>query len=68
MILFMVRRARVLDICRQIVKLGINIRRDIRAWVDPVDKEILKALKAAGCVGVHYGVESISEPLALPND
>jgi anaerobic magnesium-protoporphyrin IX monomethyl ester cyclase len=58
---FTVNRARVLDICRQIVKLGLDIRWDIRARVDTVDEEILKALKKAGCVAVHYGVESGSE-------
>jgi radical SAM superfamily enzyme YgiQ (UPF0313 family) len=60
---FTVNRARVLEICRQIVNLGLNIRWDIRARVDTVDEEMLKALKKAGCVAVHYGVESGSEPI-----
>lgn len=60
---FTVNRSRVLDICHQIIKLGIDIRWDIRARVDTVDEEILKALKRAGCVAVHYGVESGSESI-----
>jgi anaerobic magnesium-protoporphyrin IX monomethyl ester cyclase len=60
---FTVNRARVIDICRQIVKLDLDIRWDIRARVDTMDEEMLKALKQAGCVAVHYGVESGSEPI-----
>jgi len=60
---FTVNRARVMEICRQIVNLGLDIRWDIRARVDTVDEEMLKALKAAGCVAVHYGVESGSDPI-----
>lgn len=48
---FTVNSARVLDICHQIVKLSLNIRWDIRARVDTVDEEMLRALKQAGCVG-----------------
>jgi anaerobic magnesium-protoporphyrin IX monomethyl ester cyclase len=60
---FTVNRPRVLEICRQIVKLGLDIRWDIRARVDTVDEEMLKALKQAGCIAVHYGVESGSDPI-----
>ena len=60
---FTVNRNRVFDICSQIVKLGLDIRWDIRARVDTVDEEMLKALKQAGCVAIHYGVESGSEPV-----
>ena len=60
---FTVNSARVLDICHQIVKLSLNIRWDIRARVDTVDEEMLRALKQAGCVAIHYGVESGSEPI-----
>ena len=60
---FTVNRPRVLEICRQIVALGLDIRWDIRARVDTVDEEVLKALKQAGCVAVHYGVEAGSEPI-----
>ncbi len=60
---FTVNRLRVHEICRQIVKLSLDIRWDIRARVDTVDEEMLKALKQAGCVAVHYGVEAGSEPI-----
>ncbi len=58
---FTVMRKRVLEICDRIVELGLNISWDIRARVDTVDDEILKALRRAGCRAVHYGVEAGSE-------
>jgi len=54
---FTVNRQRVLDICQEIQKRNLNIAWDIRARVDTVDKEVLKALKKAGCQRIHYGVE-----------
>jgi anaerobic magnesium-protoporphyrin IX monomethyl ester cyclase len=58
---FTVNKQRVLDICAQIRRRGLDIGFDIRARVDTVDEEMLKDLKAAGCEGIHYGVESGSE-------
>lgn len=58
---FTVNRKRVLDICKKIVDLDLEIFWDIRARVDTVDEEVLRALKKAGCRAVHYGVESGSE-------
>ena len=54
---FTVDRQRVLDICSTIQKRNLNIAWDIRARVDTIDEEILKALKKAGCRRIHYGVE-----------
>jgi anaerobic magnesium-protoporphyrin IX monomethyl ester cyclase len=58
---FTVSRNRVLEICKRIMELGLNISWDIRARVDTVDEQILRALKKAGCRAVHYGVEAGSE-------
>ncbi len=55
---FTVRRQRVLDICGEIQRHGLDIGWDIRARVDTVDEELLKALRAAGCERIHYGVEA----------
>ncbi len=55
---FTVRRQRVLDICGEIQRRGLDIGWDIRARVDTVDEEMLKALRAAGCERIHYGVEA----------
>lgn len=60
---FTVNKKRVLDICNEIVRRGLNIRWDIRTRVDTVDEEILKHLKKAGCQGIHYGIEAGTEKI-----
>jgi len=55
---FGVDRRRVLDICNEIDRRGISIVWDIRTRVNTVDKEVLEALKRAGCQRIHYGVEA----------
>ena len=39
-------------------KRNLKINWDIRARVDTVDKETLKAMKETGCQRIHYGVEA----------
>jgi len=55
---FTVNRKRVLEVCEEIIKRKINIRWDIRTRIDTVDEGMLKLLKEAGCVAIHYGVEA----------
>jgi len=55
---FTINRQRVIDICYEIIKRKLKIIWDIRARVDIIDKEMLLALKKAGCQRIHYGVES----------
>jgi len=55
---FTINKQRVLDICDLIIQKKLDIKWDIRARVNTVDEEILKKLKKAGCVRIHYGVES----------
>jgi len=55
---FSVRKKRVLEICDEIERRGVQMRWDIRARVDMVSRETLKRLKSAGCVRIHFGVES----------
>ena len=60
---FTVSRERVLDFCEKIIEQKLEIRWDIRTRVDIVDEEMLKMLKKAGCVAIHYGVESGSDKI-----
>jgi radical SAM superfamily enzyme YgiQ (UPF0313 family) len=55
---FNVDQQRVLDICNLIKERGLDVCWDIRARIDRVNREILTALKEAGCARIHYGVES----------
>lgn len=58
---FTVNKQRVIDICREIINRNLKFVWDIRARVDTVDEEILKALKKAGCQRIHFGVEAGTE-------
>ncbi|MBU1164125.1 B12-binding domain-containing radical SAM protein [Patescibacteria group bacterium] len=51
-------RQRVLDICSDLIKRKLDLTWDIRTRVNTVDKEVLKALKEAGCQRIHFGVEA----------
>lgn len=55
---FTVNKRRVMDICWLIVDRGLKITWDVRARVDTVDEEMIIAMKEAGCVRIHFGVES----------
>jgi anaerobic magnesium-protoporphyrin IX monomethyl ester cyclase len=55
---FTLNRQRVVDICNGIIKEGFDFTWNIRTRVDNVDEELLKLLKKANCVRVHYGIES----------
>lgn len=55
---FCIDRKRVVEICKEIVKRKLKISWDIRTRINTVNDEILIALKAAGCQGIHYGIES----------
>ena len=55
---FTIRRDRVIEICRQKIERGLQIKWDIRAHINTMSDEVLDALAAAGCHRIHYGVES----------
>ena len=55
---FDVERERVMELCRLLEKEGMDIGFDVRVRVDRMEREVLEALKGAGCERVHYGVES----------
>ncbi len=58
---FTVNKKRVMEVCDLLIKKKVGLNFDIRARVDTMNTEMLKALKAAGCTGIHYGVESGTE-------
>ncbi len=55
---FTVNKKRVIDTCDLLIEKKVGLKFDIRARVDTMNTEMLKKLKAAGCTGIHYGVES----------
>jgi radical SAM superfamily enzyme YgiQ (UPF0313 family) len=60
---FTVNKKRVIDICNEIVRRGLDIGWDIRTRVDTINEEVLVHLKKAGCQGIHYGVEAGTEKI-----
>ena len=55
---FTVNKKRVMEVCDLLKSKNVGLNFDIRARVDTMNTEMLKKLKAAGCTGIHYGVES----------
>ncbi|MFH1610425.1 MAG: radical SAM protein [Patescibacteria group bacterium] len=55
---FTINRERVVEVCNEILKRNLKINWDIRARVNTIDEELLILMKKAGCVRIHYGVES----------
>lgn len=56
--LFIFDKKRVLEICREIKRRGLDVVWVCSARSDLVDGELLKALRDAGCVMIYLGVES----------
>jgi len=46
-----------MDLCAEIKQRGIKFRWDVRAHVNTMNQDMLKAMKEAGCDRIHYGVE-----------
>lgn len=55
---FVIRHERLLDICSQIKERKMKIDFKISARVNAVNREMLIALKDAGCSRINFGVES----------
>lgn len=56
--LITVSKPRVLELCKLIGKTGVSFRWMANARVNTVDREMLSAMKASGCIRVDFGVES----------
>lgn len=55
---FNINRERVFDICKAIIERKLKTFWDIRARISNVDREMLAALREAGCGRIHLGIES----------
>jgi radical SAM superfamily enzyme YgiQ (UPF0313 family) len=56
---FNLNRRRVLDMCNEILKRGLDVKWNARVRVFPFDREMAALMKKAGCVRLHVGVESL---------
>ncbi len=55
---FTLNKGRVIDICRRLVGLGLDIGWAAISRVDTVDEAVLRWMRRAGCIQISYGVES----------
>lgn len=55
---FTIGKDRVLEICRLIRERGLQVHWICQSRVDTVDREMLAAMKEAGCHQIRFGVES----------
>jgi len=63
---FTLSRRRVVGICEEILRRGLDVEWKCEGRVDGVDRPLLKLMRRAGCRTVAYGVESGNpETLAL---
>lgn len=59
--LVVVNRKRILALCERLKGLGMTWT--CQGRINHVDREILTAMKEAGCIEIGYGVESISQSI-----
>lgn len=55
---FNIDQGRVLELCDILEREKLQVQWDIRARVDTMTPKMIRRLKRAGCVRIHYGVES----------
>jgi radical SAM superfamily enzyme YgiQ (UPF0313 family) len=55
---FTINRRRIFEIRDEIKHRGLKVHWDIRARADTLDAEVVQAMKEAGVVRIHIGVES----------
>jgi radical SAM superfamily enzyme YgiQ (UPF0313 family) len=55
---FTFKRERVMDFCRQLNRLGLDVKWSCTGRVDTVDEEMLQMMADAGCEIIYYGLES----------
>jgi radical SAM superfamily enzyme YgiQ (UPF0313 family) len=60
---FNIGKPRMLALCDEITRRGINLPWAIMARADCMDREILTAMKRAGLVALKYGVESADQAI-----
>ncbi len=55
---FTIRKKRVIAICEEIQRRRLPIYWAARTRVDCITEDVLRAMRAAGCIRIYYGIES----------
>jgi len=62
--IFTLRRRRIVELCDRLIAAGHDdYRWACQTRVDRVDRELLEAMGRAGCVSIHFGVESANREI-----
>ncbi len=60
---FTMDKGRVLEFCAILIESGLSITWNAISRVDYVDRDLLVAMRKAGCIQISFGVESGSAPI-----
>ncbi|MDD2703354.1 MAG: radical SAM protein, partial [Candidatus Omnitrophica bacterium] len=58
---FTLDRKKVLEFCEEAAKRSVSLEWRCNSRIDLVDEELLTAMKRAGCMLIHFGIESGNE-------
>ncbi len=58
-----IKKERIIEICKQILKRGLDISWYAISRVSYVDEEVLYWMRMAGCIQISYGIESGSKEI-----
>ncbi len=61
--IFTINRKRVIEFCKRLLEEKLKIYWFCDSRADLVDIDLLKLMKAAGCTGISYGIESGSQKI-----
>ena len=61
--IFNLSKSRVIKVCREIARRGLDVKWACRARVDNIDEELLEGMKMGGCHRIYYGIESFSQEI-----
>ncbi len=61
--IFTLNQRRTIEVCNSMIEKNLKIKWFCDSRVDLVNKKLLKLMKAAGCIGISYGVESGSNKI-----
>ncbi len=60
---FTINRKRIIELCEKLINENLKIYWFCDSRADLVDLQLLKIMKAAGCIGIAYGIESGSQKI-----
>ena len=61
--IFTINREKTIELCRKMVEERIGVKWFCDTRADLVDEELLKVMRASGCIGISYGIESGSQKI-----